>query len=115
MDPDRGCRGLCRRYYVLLRKKEEKEPIKEVGRVCPNCGHQLVYRKSKNGEFIGCSNFPVCRYVENIGVEEINDEKKYCPNCGSLLVKRKSKRGYFYGCTNYPKCRYIEAIKDDEN
>ena len=32
---------------------------------CPKCGSELVKRKSKYGEFIGCSNFPKCRYTKN--------------------------------------------------
>ena len=30
--------------------------------ICPWCGSQLVKRKSKFGEFVGCSAFPKCRY-----------------------------------------------------
>ena len=31
--------------------------------ICPKCGSRLVKRKGKYGEFIGCSNFPKCRYT----------------------------------------------------
>lgn len=31
---------------------------------CPECGSQLVIRKSKYGEFIACSGFPKCRYIK---------------------------------------------------
>ena len=31
---------------------------------CPQCGSQLVIRKSKYGEFIACSGFPKCRYIK---------------------------------------------------
>ena len=30
---------------------------------CPKCGGKLVNRKGKFGDFIGCSNFPKCRYT----------------------------------------------------
>ena len=33
---------------------------------CPKCGNELVERKGKNGKFIGCSNFPKCKYTRNI-------------------------------------------------
>ncbi len=36
--------------------------------VCPKCGGKLVKRHGKYGDFIGCSNFPKCRYT--------HDEKK---------------------------------------
>ena len=31
--------------------------------VCPKCNGKLVSRKGKYGPFIGCSNFPRCRYM----------------------------------------------------
>ncbi|MTH75890.1 type I DNA topoisomerase [Metamycoplasma hominis] len=39
---------------------------------CPLCGHDLLYRytKSKHQKFIGCSNFPSCRYIRNIDNEK---------------------------------------------
>lgn len=36
-------------------------------RVCPNCNHHLrIRRNSSGGEFIGCSNYPDCKYTESI-------------------------------------------------
>ena len=32
---------------------------------CPKCGGELITRNGKNGVFIGCSNFPKCRYTRN--------------------------------------------------
>lgn len=31
--------------------------------ICPKCGGTLVKRKGKYGEFVGCSNYPKCRYT----------------------------------------------------
>ena len=42
---------------------EKKEPEK-VGEDCPNCGHPLVKRKGRYGEFVACSNFPECKYIK---------------------------------------------------
>ncbi len=33
---------------------------------CPKCGGQLVQRKGKYGIFMGCSNYPKCKYTKNI-------------------------------------------------
>ena len=38
---------------------------------CPRCGHRfnggnLVYKYGKYGTFIGCSNYPKCRFTKNI-------------------------------------------------
>lgn len=32
---------------------------------CPKCGGDLVTRNGKNGEFLGCSNYPKCKYTRN--------------------------------------------------
>lgn len=42
-------------------KKESEEKIKQ--NICPKCGGALVEREGKYGKFIGCSNFPKCRFV----------------------------------------------------
>lgn len=31
---------------------------------CPKCGGTLVERESKYGKFIGCSNYPRCKYIK---------------------------------------------------
>ena len=35
-------------------------------RICPRCGGNLVERKGKYGEFLGCSNYPRCKYTLNL-------------------------------------------------
>lgn len=35
-------------------------------KVCPRCSGELVERVSKRGPFIGCSNYPKCRFLRNI-------------------------------------------------
>ncbi len=42
----------------------------KVGRKCPECGKDLVWRKGPRGKFIGCSGFPKCRYTENPGGDD---------------------------------------------
>lgn len=57
------------RFIPLLEEADEKmEKIKPVvtDKICPNCGGNLVIRKSKYGEFYGCSNFPKCKHIEEI-------------------------------------------------
>ena len=31
---------------------------------CPKCGGTLVERESKYGKFIGCANYPRCKYTQ---------------------------------------------------
>lgn len=42
--------------------KVEKENIR-MGK-CPKCGGKLVDRNGKYGPFVGCSNYPKCRYIQ---------------------------------------------------
>ena len=78
----------------------EKVPmVEELGEPCPTCGQPLLIRYGRYGKFIGCSDFPNCRYTApflvKVGVK--------CPQCGTGdIVEKKTKRNrVFYGCTNY--------------
>jgi len=44
--------------------KDNKEKISN--RICPKCGGVLVERNGKRGVFLGCSNYPKCRYTSDI-------------------------------------------------
>ena len=77
------------------------------GRSCPKCGGQLVFKNSRTGsKFIGCANYPKCKYVEPL--EKPKDTGVTCPQCGKgHLVERKSRFGTtFYSCDTYPDCKY---------
>ena len=40
---------------------------------CPRCGNELVVRKGKTGEFVGCLSFPKCRYTKVIKKSDTED------------------------------------------
>jgi len=82
-------------------KMEKAEPT---GEKCPKCGSDLVRRKGKYGYFLGCSDFPRCKYVKKLKSKVVGQ----CPQCGGELVERKGKRGKFWGCSNYPDCTYTQ-------
>lgn len=85
--------------------KEDDEPT---GKLCPICGAPLVYKKSKYGDFIGCSNFPECKYREK-EVEPVEYTGEMCPKCGAPLVYRTNKKNKkFVACSAYPRCDYIK-------
>ena len=47
---------------------ENKQLVKDEGKKCPNCGKgTLVERKSVYGTFLGCSNYPKCKFIEGNG------------------------------------------------
>lgn len=80
--------------------KKEQEPV---GRECPTCGSPLVYREGRFGRFIGCSNFPSCRFTEQILVKV----GVPCPRCGGELVEKRTRKGrVFFGCATYPECEW---------
>ena len=97
-------------HVVQIMYKDEPVPT---GETCPICGADLVYKEGKNGQFIGCSNYPECRYVVKTKKEVVFTGNN-CPECGKPLVERKDAKGrVFIACSGYPHCRYIE--KEDKN
>lgn len=86
--------------------KAAEEPTIVEGRSCPKCDGQLVYKRGRYGKFIGCANYPKCKYIEPL--EKPKDTGIECPKChkGSL-IERKSRYGkLFYSCNTYPDCDY---------
>jgi len=105
--------ALMREFYgpftTALAAAEKAIPVVEqveyVDRACPDCDDgQLLIRWGRFGKFIGCSNFPKCRYtepwLEKIGVK--------CPSCadGDIVEKRTKNGRIFYGCSNWPACEF---------
>jgi DNA topoisomerase-1 len=87
------------------------------GLTCPKCKKELLLRKGRLGEFLGCSGYPRCRFTQNfsrnpqgeiIPQDPDAEATHSCPrtDCGGRLLKRRSRRGIFYGCSNYPKCDF---------
>jgi DNA topoisomerase-1 len=98
-------------FAQRLENAREKMPRvaqeEHVGRDCPVSGHPLVIRYGRWGKFIGCSDYPNCRYTEPY----LERTGVVCPQCGEEhggeLIVRKTKRGRtFYGCSRYPECDY---------
>ena len=95
-------------FEPTLKKAQAEMPatkaeLEKIGRLCPECGNELVIRWGRYGKFISCSNFPACRHtepwLEKIGV--------VCPKDGGDVVQRKTRKGrVFYGCANYPTCDF---------
>ena len=111
-DGELGWVDVVRGFYIPFAEQVEdaRRDMPEVkaepellGRPCPTCGKPLLVRIGRFGKFIGCSDFPTCRYtepwLEKIGVR--------CPQDGGELVARRTRKGRpFYGCANYPACDF---------
>lgn len=50
------------RMHVKSVKEIKKVTANDLINKCPLCGGELVNRQSKYGSFIGCSNYPRCRF-----------------------------------------------------
>lgn len=59
-----GARAKKEQISEAKQKKQETEQKIALG-ICPRCGGNLVQRNGKYGPFIGCSNFPKCRFILN--------------------------------------------------
>ncbi|MEF9921355.1 MAG: type I DNA topoisomerase [Anaerovoracaceae bacterium] len=82
--------------------KNTKPIIKTIGVKCPECGKDLVARKSKKGKlFYGCSGYPEC--TQSYWYKPID---RKCPECGSLLLEKKTKTSK-YACSK-AECSYKE-------
>lgn len=96
-----------KRSDVTQEKTDEK---------CPTCGNPLVIRLGKRGRFIGCSNFPECKYTRNLGeetaapAEQIVADRK-CPRCNNDLLIKQGPYGKFIGCSHYPECHFLEPLE----
>ncbi|HPK40383.1 MAG TPA: type I DNA topoisomerase [Candidatus Cloacimonadota bacterium] len=97
----------------IIEKQNTETDIK-----CEKCGSPMAIKHSKNGEFLGCSNYPKCKNIINFSrgkdgeiiVEKPKETGELCPTCGKPLVIRKGRYGEFYSCSAYPKCKFIRSM-----
>jgi len=92
----------------------------EMDEACPECGSKLSIRLGRNGRFVGCTNYPECKYTRNLkddGPQAPPEivEGRVCPKCDSPLVIKTGRYGKFIGCTGYPGCKHIEPLEKPED
>ncbi|MDD3302789.1 MAG: type I DNA topoisomerase [Candidatus Gracilibacteria bacterium] len=95
--------------------------IEMVGKACPECGKDLIYRFSKTGKFIGCSGRPECKYIERdekdtTALDALKEkyEGKPCPEGGTIVVKT-GRFGPFLASSLYPEVKWIGKIKSEKD
>jgi DNA helicase-4 len=90
--------------YAAIKKNSESQSL------CPRCKTGILLKVNHEGSsFVGCSNFPRCRFT--LRDQSVLLNPKRCPRCGGFQIKRKSASGYwFIGCTNYPLCEFTERL-----
>ncbi len=102
---------------------EKAEKVVElVGKKCPTCGEELVFKFSKAGKFIGCSWYPECKHIEQPEEEKnmldalkAKYEWKPCPDGieGTVVVKT-GRYGPFLASSEYPAVKWIGKIKNEK-
>ncbi|MCI8393859.1 MAG: NERD domain-containing protein [Bacilli bacterium] len=55
---------LRKQHVKDIRIKINNNRELENNMICPKCGNKLVERNGKYGKFIGCSNYPKCKYIK---------------------------------------------------
>jgi len=85
--------------------------------LCPECGGELQIRNSKQGSFLGCSNYPECDFLRPL--HEKSEIKKVlsgtnCPVCGKELVLTQGKYGLFISCSAYPECSHTAQLSEEK-
>ncbi len=82
--------------------RNTKTIVKEIGIKCPDCGGEIIEKKTKRGKlFFGCTSFPDCSFTSwdrptnekcekcgGVMFEKLNRTKqKYCPKCSEKAEK----------------------------
>ncbi|HXR34481.1 MAG TPA: type I DNA topoisomerase [Candidatus Binataceae bacterium] len=91
---------------------KEAAPAPATDQVCDKCGKPMVRRRSRFGEFLGCSGYPECNGIKKLSSEPVKTGVQ-CPDCheGEVLERRSRRGKLFYGCGRYPKCTFASWNK----
>ena len=127
---------LLRRFYTRFRgqldlSKKGKRWVPDpepTGEYCDQCGPkganeelrelprgELMKRWSKNGWFLGCSNYPKCKNTRDMGADgngapPPRETGIDCDKCGKPMQIRTGRYGEFLSCSGYPMCKNARPI-----
>ncbi len=114
---------LLSRFYKRFRK--QLEPAKKgarwnpepepTGEKCEVCGKgEMMKRWSKNGWFLGCSEYPKCKTTRDLGPDGKGSQARItdivCDKCGKPMAIRSGRYGEFLSCTGYPECKNAKPV-----
>ncbi|MDQ2730483.1 MAG: type I DNA topoisomerase [Armatimonadota bacterium] len=79
--------------------------------VCPDCGKPMAVKRSKHGEFLGCTGYPECKKTMSLAVTK--KVGVMCPDCheGEIIEKRSRRGKTFFGCNRWPECKFAAWLK----
>jgi DNA topoisomerase I len=116
--------ALLKRFYKKFREQLDKgkkgkrwNPDPEpTGEKCSECGEgEMMKRWSKNGWFLGCSNYPKCKNTRDLGPDGTGappprETGILCDKCNKPMVIRSGRYGEFLSCTGYPTCKNARPV-----
>jgi DNA topoisomerase-1 len=104
--------GNCRNRQPLLSVAEALQktelPTDEPLGYCEKCNAPMAVKFSRNGMFLGCSNYPECKNTAQLSKERLpgpQPTQEVCEKCGRPLVVRWGQYGRFLACSGFPRCR----------
>ena len=135
-DGEQDWKELLKEFWTNLAKTIEevkvalpsipREPrkVESTGIKCVKCETgTYVIKKGKDGEFLGCSNYPECKSTQKFKkskkgeIQIVEPKRDYadfpCPTCGKRMVLIKGSSGKFYGCEDYPTCKTTRPVPLD--
>ena len=108
-------------YFPFVNKIEEKEGTISKNEVtnlgtseekCPECGKDMIIKLGKYGKFLSCIDYPQCKGMKSMDVDDSEVIEEKCPECNSDLIFKKGRFGKFIACSNYPNCKYTRSLRD---
>lgn len=87
--------------------RNTKPILKKIGIKCPECGSEVIERKTKKGKyFYGCEKYPECSFIS---WDKPSSEK--CPECGKVLFEHAEKNGQIKLHCQNPECSLCKTIR----
>ncbi|HEY6077683.1 MAG TPA: type I DNA topoisomerase [Polyangiaceae bacterium] len=110
--------GRFREVLDVAKKLKRWAPEPEMTEFpCPETGeqgHKLLKRWSKNGFFLGCEDYPKCKYTRDYGTDGKPQPVKLtdydCEKCGKKMIIKSGRYGEFLSCSDYPTCKTTRPV-----
>ncbi len=95
---------------ISQRKELKKSLIEETDEICEKCEKPMIIRWGRNGKFMACSGFPMCRNTKPLDEEKTQTTDEICDKCSSPMEVKSGRYGRFLACSNYPDCKNIKPL-----
>jgi DNA topoisomerase-1 len=114
--------SLLKRFYARFKKQldvakkhkrwtPEPEPTEHK---CDECGGVMLKRWSRNGWFLGCANYPTCKFTQDLAEggrpQPVRETDQICDKCGKPMIIRTGRYGEILACSGYPACKNSRAL-----